>query len=116
MLQTRENLLTPDQRKAIEAQEKVKKQKERKLISDMNQCFATGAGMNVLRWIMNECGIFAPPLIIDRQTWDVKEKAMIYNAGRVDLYLRIRKHLDPSITMPVENQGLAKDDPNDIFS
>lgn len=114
MLETRKNLLTEDQRKALEAKENIKAQKEAKLRADLNEVFGTGAGLNVLRWLMDECGIFKQPIIVDPQTWDVKDKAMIYNGGRISMYLMIRQRLNPSITQPVENQGLAKDD--DIFS
>lgn len=116
MLKTRENLLTEDQRKTLEAKQKTEEQKKRKLIADINQTFGTGHGMNVLRWLMEECGVFKSPIIVDQQTWDVKDKAMIYNGGRVSVYLSIRKYLDPKITGPVENNGLAKDEEIDLLS
>lgn len=116
MLKTRENLLSEDQRKELEAKQKIEKQKERKLAADLNEVFGSGAGMNVLRWLMEQTGVFKSPIILDPQTWDVKDKAMIYNGGRVSVYLMIRKYLNPSITGPVENNGLTKDEPIDIFS
>lgn len=115
MLKTRANLLSEDERKTIEAKQQNESQKEIKLRNDLNEVFGTAAGMNVLRWLMEQAGVFVPPVIIDKTTWEVKDKAMIYNGGRVSLYLQIRKYLDPSITSPVENNGLAKDD-GDIFS
>lgn len=116
MLKTRENLLTDDQRKAIEVKQKTESQKERKLTKDLNQVFGSAAGMNVLRWLMDQSGVHESPIVIDKATWEVKEKAMIYNAGRISMYLLIRKRLDPSITKPVENKGLAQDEAVDIFS
>lgn len=117
MLKTRENLLPEDKRKELQTEEKARAQKEAKLRSDLNVVFASAEGMNVLRWLMEQSGVFASPVVIDRATWEVKDKAMLYNAGRVSIYLQIRKYLSPSVTMPVENKGLAMDDfETDILS
>lgn len=116
MLETRKNLLTEDQRKAFEAKEKEQTQKDAKLRADLNQVFATGAGMNVLRWLMDECGFLKPSVVYNKETFEVQDKATVYNEARRNLYLRIRRYLSPSITTPVENKGLAVDDETDIFS
>lgn len=117
MLETRKNLLSDDQRKALEAKEKSEGQKERRIAADMNEVFATGAGMNVLRWIMDECGFLKPSVVYNKETYDVQDKATVYNEARRNLYLRLRKYLKPSITTPVENRGLAIDESDvDIFT
>jgi len=117
MLKTRKNILTEDQIKQHENEEKSRVQKEAKIRRNLNIVFGSSEGMEVLRWIMDQSGIFASPVVIDRATWEVKDKAMLYNSGRVSMYLQIRKYLSPSITMPVENQGLRIDESDDyIFS
>ena len=117
MLHTRENLLTENERKEREVKEQARKQKEQKLQRDLNTAFGTAEGMNALRFILEQAGLFKSPVIVDPKTWDVKDKAMIYNSGRVSMYLAIRKYLSPEITKPVENQGLAIDESEfDIFT
>lgn len=117
MLKTRENLLPDDQRKELEAKQKVESQKNARLAADLNEVFATGAGMNVLRFIMDQCGFLKPSVVYNKETFDVQDKATVYNEARRNLYLQIRKYLKPSITTPVENNGLAIDEtPIDILS
>lgn len=117
MLKTRENLLSEDQRKALEAKQKADDQKHTRLAADLNEVFSTGPGMNVLRFIMDECGFLRPSVVYSKATFEVQDKATVYNEARRNLYLQIRKYLKPSITTPVENGGLAIDEPPiDILS
>lgn len=66
----------------------------------MNMTFNTPHGLVVLNWLRKECGHNEP--ILSAVQGNIDEKATLYQAMRLNLYLKLRKMLNKEIIMEVE--------------
>lgn len=66
----------------------------------MNITFNSHDGMIVLQWLRKECGHNEP--ILAAVGGQIDEKATLYQAMRLNLYLKMRKMLNKEIIMEVE--------------
>ena len=106
--------LSEDQKNAREERDSKRAVEQAKLRKDLNETFATAAGLNSLRWLMEMCGYQRPSIIADPANGNPLTDGTIYNEARRNLYLSLRKFLKSEILIPVENRGLQSDE--DIFS
>lgn len=92
-------------RREQEARQRKKDQQRKKIIKSALECFSTGSGKDVLRWLIKECGFHQPSVIYNAEDGNIKIDATVYNEAKRDVYLRIRGLLesDPSILAEVEN-------------
>jgi hypothetical protein len=98
-------LLPPSQRAAAKAEkeatvtETALKQKDI-LIRAMRTVFNTPEGLIVLAWLYDECGANKP--ILGAMGGAIDEKATLYQAMRLNLWLKIRTMLNFNILKEVE--------------
>lgn len=82
--------------------EEAKQKRDRQLASDMRKIFGSAEGQNVLRWLMVECGYQRPSVVADKTTQQIYIDSTVYNEGRRNVWLQIRRYLTPKILIPVE--------------
>lgn len=92
-------------KKKREAKLRKIERERKKIMKSALQCFSTGDGKAVLRWLMKECGYQQPSVIYNAESGDIKFDATVYNEAKRDVYLRLRGLLlsDPKILAEVEN-------------
>lgn len=66
----------------------------------MNEVFNSPSGIIVLQWLAKECGHNEP--ILGALQGGIDEKATLYQAMRLNLYLKLRKFLPFNILKEVE--------------
>ena len=104
--------LLPSQKAEKKAQEKKAredqhKQETGKLQQDLAMTFDTPHGLNVLRWLSKECGFGEFPVGANAQGQIDKDVTM-YNAMRLNLYIKIRKLLPYKILKEIEHDGTGE--------
>lgn len=85
--------------------EKKRKADSAALTRAMNMTFSSSEGHEVLRWLMSCCGYQKRSVVYDPQTQEVSMQSTVYNEGRRDLYVDLRKFLRAEILIPVEIRG-----------
>jgi hypothetical protein len=90
-----------DKAKRAQTIEEERNLSDAKFKSALINTFKTEHGKIVLRWLMNECGFGKP--ILGATAGQIDEKATLYQAMRLNLYLSIRKKLPLTILNEVEN-------------
>lgn len=75
------------------------------LRSAMRRTFSTPDGRVVLKWIMRECQANAPILGANLANGTIDEKATLYQAMRLNLWLKIRRLLSFDILKEVEYEA-----------
>lgn len=105
--------LSPEALKLKNAAEKKRAEQLALLQQDFRETFATPHGKRTLRTIMDLAGYQKPSIIADPNTGDPLPYGTIYNEGRRNLYLSIRKLLRADILIEVENKDLGNDE--DLF-
>lgn len=106
--------LTDAQKASREAAKSKDATKLALLRKDFNETFASAAGKNTLRKIMEICGYDRSPVVGD-QNGNPLGEGTIYNAAQQNVYRAIRKLVRKDILTAVEHGGLEQDEV-DIFS
>jgi len=80
-----------------------KHNKERKqLEADVRKVFSSAAGLNVLKYLKEQCGYQFPSVVLNLETKEVSVSSTIYNEARRNLYLDLRKMVSEAILIKVE--------------
>lgn len=77
-------------------------EREQLLRRDMIATFRTAHGIRVLTWLMKECNFGDAILGANPVSGDLDEKRTMYQAMRLNLYIKIRKMLPFNILKEVE--------------
>lgn len=64
----------------------------------------TADGQFFFRWLMKECGFAEPILGINPANGEIDEKRTLYQAMRLNLYVKVRKYLTLKTLMEVEHE------------
>ncbi len=98
------NMLPSDKtEKRAENEQKVKEQNlehSQRLFRAMRATFNTPDGLIVLNWLKDECNFGKP--ILGAMSNGIDEKATLYQAMRLNLYLKVRSYLTFEILKEVE--------------
>lgn len=112
-----------EKRLTVEALASAKDDREKKkraialLRKDFDETFASAAGQNVLRWIMDQCGYQRPSVTVDPASTEINPLSTVYNESRRNLYLGIRALTNRDILAKVELKGMERDEEMvDLFS
>lgn len=97
--------LPPSAKAAVRSQEDAERKananaEQERVKQAMNEVFNSPAGIIVLQWLAKECGHNEP--ILGALQGGIDEKATLYQAMRLNLYLKIRKYLPFNILKEVE--------------
>ncbi len=79
-----------------------KKAYSTKISKACNTVFSTKEGRVLLKYLVEESGIFKGSVLSSGQTGEILEKATIYNEGRRSLYLDLRDLIRPDILKKAE--------------
>lgn len=96
---SQEDLRDPEQ---IE-QEKLNMAQAERLTAAYRMMAASPHGAAVFRHILWLCGFHSPIVTFSRDTFELNEKASIYNASKRDIWLEIRKHFPSELLRAIEN-------------
>ena len=105
---TDDRTLPPSERaeiqKKLELNRKAAAAEERdRLVRAMRATFASPDGLVVLNWLRKECGF--GEAILGATNGAIDERATLYQAMRLNLYIRIRKMLTFEILKEVEYEA-----------
>lgn len=100
-------IVMPSDKAALKAKHKeeqqiTEKEKGEQLKRDMAMTFRTAHGLRVLDWLRKECGFGEAILGANPVSGDLDAQRTMYQAMRLNLYIKIRKLLPFNILKEVE--------------
>lgn len=100
-------VILPSEKAEQKAEDKNRRQLDEKakaeqLRRDMAMTFKTAHGLRVLDWLMKECQFGEPILGVNPATQEICADRTLYQAMRLNLYIKIRKMLPFNILKEVE--------------
>lgn len=92
--------------KARQNQKELLEKQKKRLQKAFDVATATPEGKFVLRHLMEICGYHSSSFMASSETGELLTLNTLYNEARRNVYLEIRKHIDPEVLYEVEIKGV----------
>lgn len=84
------------------------KGEEARLRGDVDNVLRTASGRALFRYLFKICGYSKSSIVVNPRTFEVNERAVVYNESRRSVYVQLRQAATKELLTPVEEAAEAE--------